>query len=84
MTTKQPPKDTDIAMFRAGLAALGMSQRDLARELEYAEGTVSKWVNGKIPIPRWVDHAMNGIAFSRMVAAARTKGYPWPPVGYPD
>ena len=37
--------------FRQCLALLDWTQRGLARQLGYAEGTVRQWARGALPIP---------------------------------
>jgi transcriptional regulator with XRE-family HTH domain len=37
--------------FRECLALLDWTQRGLARQLGYAEGTVRQWARGALPIP---------------------------------
>jgi len=42
--------------FRECLALLDWTQRGLARQLGYAEGTVRQWARGALPIPEPVSN----------------------------
>ncbi|MBW2257766.1 MAG: helix-turn-helix domain-containing protein [Deltaproteobacteria bacterium] len=41
---------------------LGWSGRDFAREVDYNHSTVSRWENGRAPIPRAVDRLLRAYA----------------------
>ena len=41
--------------LRAALYALGMGQREFAYAVRVAPETVSRWCNGRKPIPHWID-----------------------------
>jgi len=68
--------------FKARIREIGVTQRELAREWGFAEGTVSKWANGKLPVPLMAAYALDGYVAIKMEEAARLAGYPWPPIGY--
>lgn len=44
--------------LRAALASLGMSQRDFATLWNLPPNTVSRWCNGRHPVPPWVETAV--------------------------
>jgi transcriptional regulator with XRE-family HTH domain len=44
--------------FRSALESLGLSQRDLAKELDVTPNTVWRWASGAQPVPKVVALAM--------------------------
>lgn len=41
--------------LKEALEAIGWPQAELARRLDKREATVSDWVNGKVPVPAYVN-----------------------------
>jgi hypothetical protein len=55
------PVTTDSDNIRVRLAALGLSQRGAARELELDERTVRRYCTGEIDVPRAVWLALDAL-----------------------
>lgn len=45
----------EIQEFESALAELGWKQSDFCRKTGVERNTPSRWVNGKTPIPAWVN-----------------------------
>ena len=40
--------------LKAELKSIGMTQKDFAEYVEINQNTVSRWVRGDLPLPKWV------------------------------
>lgn len=72
------------AVFRDRLAALALTQSKAAATWGISADLFSRWATGKVPVPGWMRHALDGIEYDRMKKRATERGYPWPPPGYED
>jgi transcriptional regulator with XRE-family HTH domain len=41
--------------LKAELKSIGMTQKDFAEYVEINQNTVSRWVRGDLPLPKWVE-----------------------------
>ena len=67
MPAKKKPKGKPMTpeVFRGKLAELDLPQRRVADVWGISEGLMSRWVNGKVPIPGWVKFALAGVPVLR-------------------
>lgn len=49
------------SQLKAALITLDWSQAELARRIGYAPNTVSRWITGEMPTPKWLDAYMDAL-----------------------
>ena len=67
MPAKRPTKVKPMtpADFLAKMTDLGLSRSKVCDVWQVSEGLMSKWANGKVPIPGWVRYALAGVPVIR-------------------
>lgn len=57
------PDEPDMtpSEFRAALKSAGITQREFAAATGVNKATVSKWLGGVHPLPKWVGLALKGM-----------------------
>lgn len=62
---------TPAEQLRARLDAAGLAHKDAAKRLGVVPNTLGRWVRGEVPVPGWVDLALDGL-LAKMVMQDKT------------
>lgn len=67
MPAKKAPtgKPMTPEAFQAKMTELNLTRAKVCAAWQVSEGLMSKWANGKVPIPGWVRYALAGIPVVR-------------------
>lgn len=84
VTRKLAPKAPQMTpeAFRKRLDEMGLTQGKIASTWGFSPDLVSRWATGKVAVPGWMRHALDGVDQDRMRKRAKDRGYQWPPAGY--